>query len=82
MFQIEIAELKAPNMLTLPPAIAERFHPEDRFIIWVEGDTLLLKRMFTVSPTALVAQAPEDEPLSLDEINEIVHEVRRQRRVR
>jgi len=28
----------------------------------------------------IVAQAPEGEPLLLDEINEIVHEVRRQRK--
>jgi hypothetical protein len=82
MYQVEIVEFKAPNTLTLPPGIAERFRPADRFIVWTEGDTLHLKRMFAPSPTELVAQAPEGEPLSLDEINEIVHEVRRQRRTR
>jgi hypothetical protein len=30
--------------------------------------------------TRIVDEAPEGEPMSLDEINEIVHEVRRQRR--
>jgi hypothetical protein len=29
--------------------------------------------------TEIVAQAPEGEPLSLDEINDIVHEVRHPR---
>jgi len=29
-----------------------------------------------VPVTEIVAQAPQGEPLSLDEINEIVHEVR------
>lgn len=82
MYSVEIVEFKAPNTLTLPPGIAERFRPADRFIVWAEGDTLHLKRMFAPSPTELVAEAPESDPLSLDEINEIVHEVRRQRRNR
>jgi len=30
--------------------------------------------------TEIVAQAPEEEALSLDEINEMVHQVRRDRR--
>jgi len=76
----EIAELKTPYTLTLPAGIAERFHPEDRFIVWTEGDMLHLKRMQAPSLTELVAQVPEGDPLSLDEINELVHEVRRQNR--
>lgn len=80
MYPVEIVEFKAPNTLTLPLGIAERFRPADRFIVWLEGDTLHLKRMFAPSPTELVAEAPEGEPLSLDEINAMVHEVRRQRR--
>ena len=39
---------------------------------------LHLKRMQAPSLTELVAQASEGDPLSLDEINELVHEVRRQ----
>ena len=80
MYPVEIVEFKAPNTLTLPPGIAERFRPADRFIVWMEGDTLHLKRMFAPSPTELVAEAPEGEPLPIDEINAMVHEVRRQRR--
>ncbi len=78
---VEIAEFRAPDALALPVGIAERFRPADRFIVWIDGDMLHLKRMTTPSVTQLVAQAPEGEPLALDEINEIVHEVRRQRRV-
>ncbi len=80
MNPVEVVEFKAPNTLTLPPAIAGRFRPADRFVVWLEGDTLHLKRVFAPSPTELVAEAPEGEPLSLDEINEMVHEVRRLRR--
>ena len=38
------------------------------------------KRITPRDVTEIVAEAPEGEPLSLDEINDIVHEVRRQRR--
>jgi predicted transcriptional regulator len=76
----EIAELKTSDTLTLPAVIAGQFRPADRFIVWTEGDMLHLKRMHTPSVTELVAQAPEGEPLSLNEINELVHEVRRKNR--
>jgi hypothetical protein len=77
---VEIAELTAQNSLKLPPDIAARFRPSDRFVVWVEGDTLHFKRITPPPVTDSVAQAPEGEPMSLEEINEIVHEVRRQRR--
>lgn len=76
---IETAELTQDRTLTLPPDIAARFHPLDRFIIWVEGDTLHLKRMTPVPVTAVVAKAQPGQPLSLDDINTIVHKVRRRR---
>ena len=77
---IELAELTASQTLKLPAEIAARFKPADRFVVWVEGDTLYLKRVTPPPVTDIVAQAPEGEPVSLDEINEIVHQVRRQRR--
>jgi len=77
---VDIAELTAQYTLKLPPDIAARFRPSDRFVGWVEEDTLYLKRITPPPVTRIVAQAPEGEPMSLEEINEIVHEVRRQRR--
>ncbi len=77
---IEIAELTSNDTLKLPPGIAGRFRPSDRFVVWMEGDALYLKRITPRSVTDLVADAPEGEPMSLDEINDVVHEVRRQRR--
>ncbi|RMF31064.1 MAG: hypothetical protein D6759_10705 [Chloroflexi bacterium] len=77
---VEIAEMTSQRTLELPEAIASRFRPADRFVVWVEGDTLYLKRITPPPVTEIVAQAPEGEPLSLDEISDIVHEVRRQRR--
>ena len=76
---VEIAELTSQDTLRLPTEIAARFRPTDRFVVWVEGDTLHLKRITPPRVTDIVAEAPEGEPLSLEEINEIVHQVRRQR---
>lgn len=77
----ELAILSPDHTLALPAAIAERFQSDDRFVGWVEGDTVHLKRI-TPSPLRVVEQAPLDQALSLDEINAIVHEVRRQRHQR
>lgn len=77
---VEIAEFTEQLTLKLPANIAARFRPLDRFVVWVEGDTLHLKRITPPPVTSIVAQAPEGEPMSLEEINSIVHQVRRQRR--
>jgi len=76
----DIAELTEQQTLKLPPEIAAPFRPLDRFVVWAEGDTLHLKRVTPPPVTKIVEQASEGEPMSLDEINEIVHEVRRQQK--
>jgi len=50
------------------------------FVVWAEGDILHLKRLTPPSVMDIVARAPEEEPMPMEEINQIVHEVRRQRR--
>ena len=75
----DLATVTPNHTLQLPDEIAKQFQPADRFIIWMEGDILHLKRI-TPSPLKAVEQAPDEEPLSLEAINEIVHEVRKQRR--
>ena len=77
---VEIAELSPQSTLKLPREIAGHFRPSDRFVVWVDGDTLHLKRITPLPVTDIVAEAPEGEPLSLEEINAIVHETRQQRR--
>ena len=77
---VDIAELTAPDILKLPAHLAAHFQPSDRFIIWVVGDTLHLKRITPSSVTDIVARAPVGEPLSLAEINEMVHQVRREQK--
>ncbi|MBE2232610.1 MAG: hypothetical protein IAE85_03875 [Anaerolinea sp.] len=75
----ELALLQPGNTLQLPERIAKSFLPADRFVVWLDGDTLVLKRV-APSPLETVANSPNGEPLSMDEINEIVHDVRRKRR--
>jgi len=77
---VEIAELTAQQTLKLPADIAAHFQPSDRFVVWMEGDTLYLKRVTPPPVLDIVDQASEGEPMSLDEINKVVHQVRRQRR--
>ena len=79
---IDIAELTDTNMLKLPAKLARQFHVSDRFVVWMSGDTLHLKRITSPAVTDIVAQAPEGVPLSLDDINDIVHQVRREQKER
>lgn len=77
---IDIAELTETNILKLPAKFARQFHVSDRFVVWMSGDTLHLKRITSPAVTDIVAQAPDDAPLTLDEINDIVHKVRREQK--
>jgi len=78
MIMAELATLSQNKTLKLPADIAEHFHPSGQFVVWLDRDTLHLKRL-PPSPLKAAANAPVEEPLSLDEINDIVHEVRKQR---
>ena len=77
---VGLATLTANRNVQLPDEVAKRFQPTDRFMVWVDDDTVVLKRI-KPSVTTIVEQAPTGEPLSLEESNDIVHEVRRQRRL-
>lgn len=74
-----VATLSKNHTLQLPTEIAEQFAPSDRFIIWMDGDTMHLKRIMP-SPLTIVEDAPDDDEIPLDEIDDIVHEVRANRR--
>ncbi|MDP3046436.1 MAG: hypothetical protein Q8O07_03070 [Chloroflexota bacterium] len=76
----EITELSARRTIRLPQAVAARFRPSDRFLVWTDGDTVHLKRITPPLVTRIVESAPAGEPLVMEEISEMVHEVRRRRR--
>lgn len=76
---IQVIELGADNSLTLPNEIAQVLGPGSRILVLKQEDTIILKRILPPRITDIVANTPETEPpLTLEEINEIVHEVRRQ----
>lgn len=74
-----IVELGPDYQLTLPDEVARRFRPMDRFLVWLQGDTLILKRVTVQRVTDVVKAAPEGEaPMTLEEINAIVHRARKE----
>ncbi len=75
----EIATVTSQGTVQLPQKITRRLSISDRFIVWLDGDMMHLKKMLS-SPLDLVEQTPAADPLSLDEINDIVHDVRLQHR--
>ncbi|HHY58758.1 MAG TPA: hypothetical protein GYA08_25370 [Chloroflexi bacterium] len=75
--------MKPGRTLELPETIANRFQPSDRFIVWIEDDMVLLKYIESASLLRAVADLPDgDEPMTLDEISAIVHEVRQRHHTR
>ena len=77
---IDIAEFTTSNLLKLPARLARQFQPSDRFVVWENGDVLHLKRITPPAVSEIVAQLPEGNPLTLDEINLVVHQVRREQK--
>jgi len=75
-----IVELSLDYKIPLPAEIARGFRPADRFLIWPQGDTVILKRITVPQVTEIVAMTPETHPpFSVEEIDAIVHEARKQR---
>jgi hypothetical protein len=75
---IAVVELMEKNILHLPDNLVSGLHTGERFIVLRNGDTLLLKRIQPARITDIVAKTPPSEPpLTMEEIHEIVHEVRR-----
>jgi hypothetical protein len=77
-----IVEITADGTLKLPADLAARFRPSERFFLWEDGDTLHLKRLSAPPLDVLVDEAGDEDRMSMQEIDEIVHEVRRERRAR
>lgn len=74
-----VVELAENNIFQLPAGLVGDFHPGERFLVLRMGDTILFKRMQPRRITDIVANAPATEPpLTMEEISEIVHDVRRQ----
>jgi hypothetical protein len=75
-----VVVLGEDNTITLPDEIARQFQPTDRFALLQQGDTLILKRVSPAPVSDIVAATPDEAPLGLEEISDIIHELRSQRR--
>ncbi len=56
--------------------------PTDRFVLLQQDDTIMLQRLAAPRVAEVVAAAPDEPALSPDEISDIVHELRAERRSR
>ncbi len=78
---VTVVTVGADNTITLSSDITQAFQPDDRFLVTIQGDTVILKRISTVNVLDRVEATPDDEPPpTMDEINAIVHEVRQQQK--
>lgn len=76
---LALVELDAQNTVHLPDDLVSGFHTGDRFVVVRTGDTIVLKRIHPPRITDIVAETPPTEiPMTMDEISELVHDVRRQ----
>ncbi len=76
-----IVELSREFTIKLPNELSNQFHPADRFVLFPQGDTLILKRLNVLPITQIVEQATEQvPPPTMDEIDEIIYQVRQARK--
>jgi hypothetical protein len=75
-----VVVLGADNTITLPDAVARQFQPADRFVLVQQDDTLILKRLDVPRVSDIVGAAPDEPAMGLDEISDIVHQLRSERR--
>jgi hypothetical protein len=78
--KVSIVELGRNYTITLPAEIAQGFRPADRFLVWPQGDMLILKRVTLSRVTEIVDSTPPTQPsLTMEEIDDIVHQARQRK---
>jgi hypothetical protein len=72
-----IVELSFDYTIALPAEIVQGFRPADHFLVWPQGDMLILKRVSLPRVTEIVDTTPPTQPpLTMEEIDDIVHQAR------
>ena len=66
--------------LELPPEASKWAGPEDELVVFVVGDTLIIKKLHPLCLSELAGRAPGDKEIPLEEIAEEVHAHRREKR--
>lgn len=66
--------------IELSPLLAEWLGAANELAMWVEGDTLILKKLALPRLSELAERAPDDEEMPMDEIVAEVHRYRQEKR--
>jgi hypothetical protein len=66
--------------ITLPPSVVNWVGTADELSLFVEGDTLILKKMRVPTLSEIAARAEDEEEMPMTEIVAEVHRYRREKR--
>jgi hypothetical protein len=64
------------NIIKFPKTFERFIKPDDELLVWYEDDTISLKRIRGKSTLDLAEKIPDKNPISLEEMDRIVHKVR------
>lgn len=78
-----IINITPDRQFELPPMLQEQLQPGDKYLVWQSGDTILLQKIhkpLTLSDLRAKVQAlgPDPNEPTLEELSQIVREVREQ----
>lgn len=85
MRKATIISVTGDRQLEIPPEIQAQLTPGDEYMIWTTDDSILFKKIqkplrFDELQKRIEALGPDPEEMSLEEISELVKEVRQQMR--
>jgi len=76
---MKITKIKKDGSIMLPKEFLKFFPSMSELAIWSKGDTIVLKRLTPLKPSAFAKRAPENE-MPLEEIAEEIHKMRREKK--
>ena len=68
------------STVVLPPSVIEWIGDERELSLFIEGDTLILKKMRMPRLSEIATRAPAEDEMPLEEVVAEVHRYRRERR--
>lgn len=66
--------------IALPPMASNWVGQNDELTVFIEGDSLILKRLRPPRLSEIAARAPEDTEMPIDDIVAEIHNYRREKR--
>lgn len=76
---MQTLKINKDGTFTIPKALRTFFKPSDKLVCFVEGDTLIIKRINPPKPSEIAERAKE-KSIPLKEIVEEVHAYRREKK--